>query len=332
MKLSMVKVSKVNFIKVKGIKLVILAVFLFMASACEQNKTDSAQSTIALVNDESIRVADLIALLPESDPEQSEAGSASPEERAALSRAFLDQLIEQAMLLQEAERLKIKVTEKELNTKMAEYREGMDQEEFLKMLSEQNLAIEDLKQNTRTKLLIEKLLNRLPVENREKSLDIPETAVRAYYEEHRQRWQIDVELKLRQILVKTQEEAEELYLSVLEGADFDALAKAHSKKSQAGENGDLGYLQQGETPIEFDPLFHMEVGKISHVIRSPFGYHIVKVEDRREQRLLSYEAVREKIYKVLLDQRRERAYAKWISRLKERTEVRINEELLKKYS
>ncbi len=309
----------------------ILAAFLFV-TGCEQNKSDSSLATIALVNDEAIRVSDLLALLPEADPEQPDAGRASPEERAALSRAFLDQLIEEAMLLQEAERLKIHVTKKELAARMAEYREELSKEAFLALLAEQNLSIEELTQHTRKDLLIEKLLNRLPVENGDEPLDIPETAVRAYYEQHRQRWQIDVELKLRQIIVKTQEEAEEIYLSILKGADFEALAKTHSKQSQAGEDGDLGFLQQGETPIEFDPLFQMEVGKISHVIQSPFGYHIVKVEDRREQRFLSYEAVHEKIYKLLLDQRRETAYAKWISRLKERTEVRINEKLLKKYS
>ena len=310
-----------------------LFVAVFFVTGCDQNKTDSAQATIALVNDEAIRVSDLLALLPETDPEQpDETGRTSPEERAALSRAFLEQLIEQEMLLQEAARLKIKITEKELTARMAQYREEMSKEAFLEMLAEQNLSIEDLKQDTRRGLLIEKLLNRLPAENGGKTLDIPETAVQAYYERHRQRWQIDVELKLRQILVKTQEEAEGIYLSILEGGDFDALAKTHSKQSQAGEDGDLGYLQQGETPIEFDPLFQLEVGKVSHVIKTPFGYHIVKIEDRREQRLLSYEAVREKIYKVLLDQRREAAYALWMSKLKERTEVRINEELLKKYS
>jgi len=317
-------------------RILVLSVFLLptviFVTGCEQNKSDSTQATIALVNDKAIRVADLLALLPEADPEQPETVKASPEERAALSRAFLEQLIEQAMLLQEAERLKVKVSEKELAARMTQYRDEMSEEAFLEMLAAQNLSIEALKKTTRTGLLIEKLLNRLPVENGSESPDIPEAAIQDYYERHRQQWQIDVELKLRQIIVKTQEEAENIYLSILEGADFNTLAKTHSKQSQAGEEGDLGFLQQGETPIEFDPLFQMEVGEISHVIKSPFGYHIVKIEDRREQRLLSYEAVREKIYKLLLDQRRESAYAKWITGLKEKTEVRINEKLLKKYS
>ncbi len=311
---------------------VFLLVIVLFVTGCEKSKTDTSQSTIALVNDEAITVADLIALMPEAGPEQPEGrGTASAEERVALSQAFLEQLIEQKMLLQEVARLKIIVTEKELEDRIAQYRAEMNEQAFLTLLTEQGLSLESLQESTRTALLIKKLLNRLPAESGE-ALSIPEDAVKAYYEQHHERWQIDVELKLRQIIVKTQEEAEALYLSILEGADFDEIAETHSKQSQPGEGGDLGYLQQGETPIEFDPLFQLAVGKISRVIKTPFGYHIVKVEDRRESRLLSYESVREKIYKVLLEQRRETAYAKWMSNLKDRTEVRINEELLKKHS
>ena len=180
-------------------------------------------------------------------------------------------------------------------------------------------------------LLIEKLLDQIPTENSDQGLKIQEESIRQYYETHQENWVVDEELKLRQIVVKSIEQAEVIHLNILNGADFEKTARTHSKQSNLGDGGELGYLQKQATPIEFDPLFDLEIGEVSSVIKTPFGFHIVRIEDRRPARKRSLEEVHDTIYTILLDKKREALFAEWMTRLRHRTKVRINEELLKIY-
>lgn len=321
--------GKICFVMAKWV--IGLLSFVLWTAGCWQKESDPFQATIALVNDAPITVADLLAVIPGHEKDPADASDPVHDEQVALSRALLDQLIEEKLLLQEAERLNIQLRPTEISDKISGIRDGMDDETFSIFLRDQQISREDLEAAMEKDLLIEKLLKRLIIEKPDESTSVTEESVRRYYEARKEDWWVEEELKLRQIVVDTPEEAESLHLSILNGADFLENARRYSKPSHNVEEGDLGYLQREATPLEFDPLYQMEIGEISQVIKTSFGYHIVRVEDRRPARIRSYEEVREQIYQKLLDQKRDAVFNDWMSKLRQRSEIRINEELLDKY-
>jgi len=299
---------------------------------CSPKEKAGMNASLAVVNKEPITVGELLALSPEEGEDREIKSQSTTEERAALHRALLDQLIERKMLLQEAKRLKIQISNAELTAKISELKAAMDEQAAANLMREgEEATLKAFEEATRTTLLIEKLLSQLPVQDPAKSRDISEEAIQDYYEKHLPEWQIGKELKLRQIVTETQEEAEALYLSILDGADFEATAESYNNQI-VGDGSDLGYLQKQATPIEFDSLFLAEIGEVSPVIKTEFGYHIVRVEDRRPARTRALNEVRDTIARTLEDKKREEIFNQWIDKLRERTEIRINEELLKKYS
>lgn len=307
---------------------VFLSVLLFLLSGCWQQKPSPMLATVALVNDEPITVQELQASLSENQEKGSRNLEATAEEREALARQLLEQLIERKMLLQEARRLKIELTEGEMQERLSEIREGMDEEAFLRELSERNLSKEAWEASARETLLIEKLLNQLVGDQ----ISLPDPELLEYYNSHLEAWREPEQIKLRQILVQTESEAEAIRQSLAEGADFAEAARTHAQSLELGKDGDLGYRTAAELPAEFEPLFKAEIGSVSGVIKTPFGYHLVKVEDRQPARTLSFDEVKERIYQTLLEQKREALFSRWFENIRRKTEVKINEELLHKAS
>jgi parvulin-like peptidyl-prolyl isomerase len=302
--------------------------FFLMTAGCWQQKPAPMLATIALVNDEAITLQELQMSISETEGKRSGEMEATVQEKEELKRRLLDQLIERKMLLQEARRLRIELPEGEVQQRFDELMDGKDEQPFLQSLSDKGLTKETWERSVRENLLIEKLLNQMA----EDQIIISDEEMLQYYGNHLSEWTVSEQVKLRQIVFKTSEEAERLRHAILEGADFVETARTHSQWPGPGSDGDMGYLTSSEIPPEFDPLFEAEIGSMSEVIKTPFGYHLVKVEGRQPARTLPFEEVKEKIYLSLLDEKREALFAHWMENVRRKTEVKINEELLHKIS
>jgi peptidyl-prolyl cis-trans isomerase C len=111
------------------------------------------------------------------------------------------------------------------------------------------------------------------------------------------------EIHARHILVATEAEAKEIAERLKKGEDFAALAKEKSKDPGA-EGGDLGFFTRGQMlkPFE-DAAFALEVGEISEPVQTQFGWHIIKVEEKRDQPLPTFDQVKEAIIAQLVQQK-----------------------------
>lgn len=298
----------------------------------KEKKIDPRKAVLALVNEEIITVEDLLGLMPdESQKGENTTEKATASEMEALKRGLLDQLIERKMLLQEARRLNLALTQAEIITQLDLLRNGVDEKNFFQSLADQNIQRSDWEKKTHENLLIEKLLNQLAHENNKDALLISEESLREYYEKNQEQWRVGERLKLRQIILESEEKANTLRQSILEGADFSETARTHALKTLIKEGGQLGYVTREEVPIEFDPLFEAEVGSVSEAILTPFGYHLVLIEDKKSEEILPFEEIKETLQQTLLERRREEVFSEWIEKLRLRTEVRINEELFKTF-
>lgn len=111
------------------------------------------------------------------------------------------------------------------------------------------------------------------------------------------------EIKARHILVATEEEAKAIKERLAKGDDFAKLAAAESKDKNA-EGGSLGFFTRGQMlkPFE-DAAFALEVGEVSDPVQTNFGWHIIEVEDKRDQKLPGFDEVKEAILSQLLAQK-----------------------------
>lgn len=310
-----------------------LSLVLILHGCSKKGKQiDPRKAVLALVNEEIVTVGDLLALMPdESQEEENTTEKTTASEMEALKRGLLDQLIERKILLQEARRVSLDLTQAEIINELNLLRNGVDENRFFQNLANQNIQRSDWEKKTHENLLIEKLLNQLAYENDKNALVISEEMLRTYYEKNQEQWYVGERLKLRQIILESEEEANTLRQSILNGADFSETGSTHALTTLVKEGAQLGYVTREEVPIEFDPLFEAEVGSVSKAIKTPFGYHLVLIEDKRGEEVLSFEEIKETLQQTLLERRREEVFSEWIEKLRLRTEVRINEELFKTF-
>ena len=113
------------------------------------------------------------------------------------------------------------------------------------------------------------------------------------------------EVRARHILVETEAKAKEIFEKIVHGEDFVRMAKEHSKDPGSKEDGgDLGYFARGQmVPVFEDTAFKLKKGDLSQPVQSQFGWHIIKLEDRRQRGAPPFETIKERIIASLIHRR-----------------------------
>ena len=127
--------------------------------------------------------------------------------------------------------------------------------------------------------------------------EITEDSLRALYDEQIGSGEPGDEVRARHILLATEEEAQDVYQQLQDGSDFEELAKKLSLDPGSGaQGGELGYFTKERMVPEFSTVaFATKVGKVSEPFQSQFGWHVLKVEDKRKGVLPSFEELRQQI-------------------------------------
>lgn len=119
---------------------------------------------------------------------------------------------------------------------------------------------------------------------------VTEDKIRAEYEKRLETMVQETEVRARHILVKTEDEAEAILREISDGANFEDVAREKSTGPSGPQGGDLGYFVAGTMVPEFsEAAFAMEPGEVSAPVQTDFGWHVIKVEDRRMKPLPTYE-------------------------------------------
>jgi peptidyl-prolyl cis-trans isomerase C len=160
--------------------------------------------------------------------------------------------------------------------------------------------------------------------------EVTEEEAKRYYDEHKEEFFMNESIRVRHIVVKTLEEAKEIKKRLEQGEDFVELAKRYSISPSGKWGGDLGYIQRGQVGKEFEKAaFSLKrPGEISDIVKTTFGYHIIRLEDRKPPRQLSFEEVRDKIIQKLKEQKKQKALEDYLKKVKKQYKIVINEKLL----
>jgi peptidyl-prolyl cis-trans isomerase C len=125
---------------------------------------------------------------------------------------------------------------------------------------------------------------------------VTEDAEHKLYEDAVKPMGTEEEVHARHILVETEDEANDILAQIKAGADFATLAKEKSKDPGAADGGDLGYFTKDQMVPEFaDVAFKMYPGQLSNPVKTQFGWHIIKVEDRRQKPVPEFDKIKEQI-------------------------------------
>ena len=163
--------------------------------------------------------------------------------------------------------------------------------------------------------------------DKEVAAKVTDEAVRARYDKQIAETPPTNEVRARHIIVETEDEAKAIIAELDAGGDFEAIAKEKSKDGAAAQGGDLGYFSAGRMVPEFEQAaFALDVGAYSkEPVKTQFGWHVIKVEDKRVQQPPAFEQVADQFRSILL---RENYFAK-VTELREAATVEISDPALK---
>jgi hypothetical protein len=174
------------------------------------------------------------------------------------------------------------------------------------------------------RLLIEKVINRVS----QITSPIDEHTLRKYYKKHRSQFVVPEQVRVRQIVVKDRQEAQNLLTRIKQGASFEELARRHSTGPEAEMGGDLGFFGRGDMPEEFDVVFSLKAGETSDIVQSPYGYHIFQVVARRGQSQSNFDEVKDQVKKMIVREEEDKIFRGWLKKVKKKASIRVNKKVL----
>ncbi len=284
-------------------KILLLGLILILAlSGCSKNNA-SASDVVAIVNGQNITKDELYNVLVEQSGE-----------------AALETLIAEKIVDIESEKNKVSIPDEEVQAKLDELIQqygGPDQ--FAIALMQYGFTEDDIKKNIKTDLIITKLL--------EPKITISEEDMKKYFEENTSSFATEEQVKASHILVDSEEKAKEVKDKIDQGGDFSQLAKEYSMDTANKDmGGSLGFFGRGQMVPEFeDAAFSLTPGSISDPIKTDFGFHIIKVEEKQAAKVANYEESKDKIKDILLQEKLPATYTTWIQ--EKHTEYNVQNKL-----
>ncbi|MEA3365494.1 MAG: peptidylprolyl isomerase [Candidatus Hydrogenedentes bacterium] len=239
-----------------------------------------------------------------------------------------DMAIAQVLIRQEATKNGPAVSQKELDQEMKRLREEHENKEaYQERLREAGITEKQVRADIEQRMKVDRLLD-------EVCQAIPEPTeeeMRQYYEENQSLFTDPERIRASHIvkhldgatvldIQAAYSEMQEIHKTLKLGADFATLARRHSHCPENG--GDLGYFGRGAMAPEFEEVvFNLEVGQLSDVFQSPFGYHIAIVHDKVPAKERPYEEVVAQVQQALVDARENAAIDAYTAELREKAEI-----------
>lgn len=228
----------------------------------------------------------------------------------------LDSMIEQKVINKEAEKKSVTISEKELDKELDALITSYGGEDtFNQALETNGIKESEVKKDLETNLKAKKLV--------EDTIDISEDEMKSYFDENKDSFDQPEQVKASHILVKDEKTANEVKKKLSDGEKFAELAKEYSTDTASKEDGgDLGYFSKEDMVQEFsDAAFDLNVNEISEPVKTEYGYHIIKVIDKKAAQDANYENSKEEIKQLLLENKFQSEYPTWLEETKKKYDI-----------
>ncbi len=319
--------------------------------------------TLAVVNNEPIMksefdklVSPVVAQYEQSTPPAEQ----SQDKIKEFKQKFLEQMIDDRILRQEAQKRKIKINKRELDEGVKQVKKRFPAEaDFNAELKKENLTVAQFQKRIEEQLMVMKLMEQ---EIRAKTAQPKDEEVKKFYDQIVEKMNgkaLGLDLKeeeeaatlaklmnrmsseqvhARHVLVGVDKNAaapekaaakkkiEGIQKELKDGADFDELAKKYSDDpGSKNRGGDLGFFAKGDMVPEFEKVaFSLELGKISDPVLTDFGYHLIKVEEKRAPRKLAFDDVKGDLREFMFQKSAQQRYESWMKEIRQKANIKVN--------
>lgn len=299
--------------------------FLFLLFACSRNGTVeeiSDNTLVAVVNGSDIVASEVrteIRFLI-SQFRIKNKNDLSYEETLQLKLNGLNRTIRNRLLIMEAAARNISVSHKEYKEALLLVMSGYESNSFYENMEIRGIAPKQWEAKFKNNLIIEKLIRN----NHAGEVKISDELVIEYYDNHQKEFKKEQEIRARHIMVATEGEARVLYKKIkLNKNGFSKLAKIYSLDPGGVTGGDLGYFSTGQMPEDFDSIFNLKINQVSEIIKTPYGYHVFIVVEKKPARQMNFNESKKKIYNNLLRDKQAKSFNRWLLKLKDKSKIKI---------
>ncbi len=293
-------------------------------SRCGASTKDAATAAraVATVNGETISADALARELRDARVGTEDGGGGLD----VLRRRVLDELVDRAVLLQDARARSVVVGQDQVERAFLRIRSEYPGTHFDDLLAQERLSQTELKARLKDQLTLERLFEQEVFPQ----VQVVDADVERYYVDHAQDYQDPERVRVSQIVVATRDEAIQVRERVRRNPQtFADVARKSSIGPEGKNGGDLGYIGKGSGfPEVFDACFTMPLNVISDVTPSPYGFHLFKVVDKKPAHKRPLEQARGEIAEKLTRERRAQAQEGYVRTLRERAKIAIDEKVL----
>jgi len=248
-----------------------------------------------------------------------------------IKKEVLENLIGFELLYQESQKKAIKIDEATINEQVMTLKKRFPSEaEFKSALTKVNLSEVAIKNQIARGLAIEQLIGTYVT----KKDTVSDQEIKAFYESHPGLFKQPEQVRASHILIKVdpqanevkraeaQKKIKEIQQKLQKGEDFATLAKALSEGPSKAEGGDLGYFSRGRMVKSFEEAaFALRPNEVSDIVETKFGYHLIKVIEKRPETTTAFEDAKDKLGQYLKQQKAQKEVSIYVHELKEKAKV-----------
>jgi peptidyl-prolyl cis-trans isomerase C len=310
----------------------LLILISFLQPVCYAQTRRGSETILAKVNGTAITVHDLDCEIAQLRAEMDLRNQPITNEQVnRLRHELIENLIERELLYQHARENKISIRSRWVNAALADFKSELGGAAALRTyLAASGQTHSQLKATLEKGLAVRRLLRREAI----RTVRVREAEMQAFYRRHPEFFERGEQIRVRHILIavndwnnegqrtKAWKKINALKMRIEKGENFAVLALEYSDGPSRIQAGDLGYLTRSQLIKPFaDAAFALPTGAVSDIVRTRFGYHLIKVLDRRPPAKISYKDSREKIERTLRRNKENAAVVKYVALLKSQAQI-----------
>lgn len=290
-----------------------LFLFLCLLAACTPKSSKVKNLVVVQVLEQKLYAVDFSQRLTNKLKNLDAAAARNTETIKKIKNELIHNFILNAVVKDFAKKNNIKVSSSEVDAEVDLVRKSYPNDlSFKESLAHADLLLAEWRQNIEQTLLQKKVMF-LIFEKAESKPTYSIEELKKYYQSHINNYNKGAEVRVSQIVVKTQDEAQKLLKSIRSGSNtFEDVAKKFSLSPDSKKGGDIGFIIKGVVPV-FDVAFNMSIGPLSPVIKSEYGFHILKVTAKKPATKISFEQAKPSIIKALNESAQAETFNRWFS-------------------
>ena len=252
----------------------------------------------------------------------------------SIKQDIVDRMVEKELLYQKSQELGVEVDMDKVDSQINQFKKKFDDEKkYQQQLSQMGYTEQLLRSEIKQNLAIQKLIE----EEIASKVALSDKELKKYYKNNTKEFETPAKVKARHILIKTESDASEAdkkeakqkieaaQKRLEDGEKFAKVAKDASECPSSKKGGDLGFFSKGRMVKGFeDAAFAMEPGEVSDIVKTRFGYHLIKVEDKKPASQKSFEEVKGSLKKNMKNERVRKEMDSYLKNLKKEADIKMN--------